>query len=144
MSFSNPILWHRGQNLTANSEPRKSSRRVYQTFFNWFSDHSSPGQDDVAQVRTPTPFILHWLKGRDPEDLLLPITSNSYCGHLFPASILTCLIFFFQILKDDLYRDPLRYYLTPLWEPQENGRYGSCEFSQSILPLGLEGGAGGC
>ncbi|CAG03948.1 unnamed protein product [Tetraodon nigroviridis] len=74
-SFSNPILWHRGQNLTANSEPRKSSRGVYQTFFNWFSDHGNPRQDDVA-----------------------------------------------QILKDDLYRDPLRYYLTPLWEPRENGR----------------------
>ncbi|XP_011601034.1 testis specific protein Y-linked isoform X2 [Takifugu rubripes] len=77
-SFSNPILWHRGQNLTANSEPRKSSRGVYQTFFNWFSDHSNPRQDDVA-----------------------------------------------QILKDDLYRDPLRYYLTPLWEPRENGSGGS-------------------
>ncbi|XP_031701648.1 testis specific protein Y-linked [Anarrhichthys ocellatus] len=75
MSFSNPILWQRGQNLTAHSEPRKSSRGVYQTFFSWFSDHSNPGQDDVA-----------------------------------------------QILKDDLYRDPLRYYLTPLWEPRENGR----------------------
>lgn len=49
-SFSNPILWHRGQNLTANSEPRKSSRGVYQTFFNWFSDHGNPRQDDVAQV----------------------------------------------------------------------------------------------
>ncbi|XP_040009127.1 testis specific protein Y-linked isoform X2 [Xiphias gladius] len=78
MSFSNPILWHRGQNLTAHSEPRKSSRGVYQTFFSWFSDHSNPGQDDVA-----------------------------------------------QILKDDLYRDPLRYYLTPLWEPRENGSGGS-------------------
>uniref|UniRef100_G3PEY8 Testis specific protein Y-linked n=1 Tax=Gasterosteus aculeatus aculeatus TaxID=481459 RepID=G3PEY8_GASAC len=51
MSFSNPILWQRGQNLTAHSEPRKSSRGVYKTFFSWFSDHSSPGQDDVAQVR---------------------------------------------------------------------------------------------
>ncbi|XP_042348158.1 testis specific protein Y-linked isoform X2 [Plectropomus leopardus] len=78
MSFSNPILWHRGQNLTAHSEPRKSSRGVYQTFFSWFSDHSNPGQDDVA-----------------------------------------------LILKDDLYRDPLRYYLTPLWEPRENGSGGS-------------------
>nr|XP_040048323.1 testis specific protein Y-linked [Gasterosteus aculeatus aculeatus] len=77
MSFSNPILWQRGQNLTAHSEPRKSSRGVYKTFFSWFSDHSSPGQDDVA-----------------------------------------------QILKDDLYRDPLRYYLTPLWEPRENGSGG--------------------
>ncbi|KAM3617805.1 uncharacterized protein V6R79_011417 [Siganus canaliculatus] len=78
MSFSNPILWHRGQNLTAHSEPRKSSRGVYQSFFSWFDDHSNPGQDDVA-----------------------------------------------QILKDDLYRDPLRYYLTPLWEPRENGSGGS-------------------
>ncbi|XP_034393399.1 testis specific protein Y-linked isoform X2 [Cyclopterus lumpus] len=78
MSFSNPILWQRGQNLTTQSEPRKSSRGVYQTFFSWFSDHSNPGQDDVA-----------------------------------------------QILKDDLYRDPLRYYLTPLWEPRENGSGGS-------------------
>lgn len=26
-----------------------------------------------------------------------------------------------QILKDDLYRNPLRYYLTPLWHPRENG-----------------------
>ncbi|KAM9829118.1 testis specific protein Y-linked [Syngnathus typhle] len=29
-----------------------------------------------------------------------------------------------QILKDDLYRDPLRYYLTPLWQPRENGSDG--------------------
>ncbi|XP_020492848.1 testis specific protein Y-linked isoform X1 [Labrus bergylta] len=78
MSFSNPILWHRGHNLTAHSEPRKSSHGVYQTFFSWFGDHSNPGQDDVA-----------------------------------------------QILKDDLFRDPLRYYLTPLWEPRENGSGGS-------------------
>lgn len=55
MSFSNPILWHRGHNLTAHSEPRKSSRGVYETFFSWFSDHSSPGQDDVAQVHKSTP-----------------------------------------------------------------------------------------
>ncbi|XP_067096848.1 testis specific protein Y-linked isoform X1 [Osmerus mordax] len=74
VSFSNPILWHRGQNLTANSEPRRLARGVYQTFFCWFSDHSSPGRDDIA-----------------------------------------------QILKEDLYRNPLRYYLTPLWEPRENG-----------------------
>lgn len=74
MSFSNPILWHRGHNLTTHSEPKKTGRGVYQTFFNWFSDHSNPAQDDVA-----------------------------------------------QILKDDLFRDPLRYYLTPLWEPRENG-----------------------
>lgn len=74
MSFSNPILWHRGHNLTTHSEPKKTGRGVYQTFFNWFSDHSNPVQDDVA-----------------------------------------------QILKDDLFRDPLRYYLTPLWEPRENG-----------------------
>lgn len=74
MSFSNPILWHRGHNLTTHSEPRKTARGVYQTFFNWFSDHTNPAQDDVA-----------------------------------------------QILKDDLFRDPLRYYLTPLWEPRENG-----------------------
>ncbi|XP_026222995.1 testis specific protein Y-linked isoform X2 [Anabas testudineus] len=78
MSFSNPILWHRGQNLTAHNEPRKSTRGVYQSFFSWFSDHSNPGQDDVA-----------------------------------------------KILKEDLYRDPLRYYLTPLWEPRENGSSGS-------------------
>lgn len=56
MSFSNPILWHRGHNLTAHSEPRKMSRGVYQTFFSWFSDHSNPGQDDVAQVTAPP----HW------------------------------------------------------------------------------------
>ncbi|KAL7828621.1 hypothetical protein SRHO_G00322550 [Serrasalmus rhombeus] len=74
VSFSNPILWHRGQNLTGNGEPRRSSRGVYQSFFHWFSDHSSPGRDDIA-----------------------------------------------QILKDDLYRNPLRYYLTPLWEPRQNG-----------------------
>ncbi|XP_024149443.1 testis specific protein Y-linked [Oryzias melastigma] len=78
VSFSNPILWHRGHNLTAHSNPRKSSRGVYETFFSWFSDHSNPGVDDVA-----------------------------------------------QILKDDLYRDPLRYYLTPLWEPRENGSGGA-------------------
>ncbi|XP_016317386.1 protein SET-like [Sinocyclocheilus anshuiensis] len=77
VSFSNPILWHRGQNLVGSGEPRRTSQGVYQSFFHWFSDHSNPGRDDIA-----------------------------------------------QILKDDLYRNPLRYYLTPLWEPRENGSRG--------------------
>ncbi|XP_070963710.1 protein SET-like [Oncorhynchus clarkii lewisi] len=74
VSFSDPILWYRGQNLTLHSEPRRSGRGIYQTFFSWFSDHTSPGRDDIA-----------------------------------------------QILKDDFFRNPLRYYLTPLWELRQNG-----------------------
>ncbi|KAI1892183.1 hypothetical protein AGOR_G00130700 [Albula goreensis] len=70
VSFSNPILWHRGQNLTAQGRSGKASA----SFFCWFNDHSDPGHDQIA-----------------------------------------------EILKDDLYRNPLRYYLTPLWEPQQNG-----------------------
>ena len=38
-----------------------------------------------------------------------------------------------QILKDDLYRDPLRYYLTPLWEPRENGRSAQLSLSSPCL-----------
>jgi hypothetical protein len=49
VSFSNPILWHRGQNLMVHSDPRNGDG-VYQTFFSWFSDHSNPGRDDIAQV----------------------------------------------------------------------------------------------
>ncbi|KAI5610129.1 hypothetical protein C0J50_5482, partial [Silurus asotus] len=74
VSFSTPIVWHHGQSLTRNGGPRRNSRGVYESFFHWFDDHSSPGMDEIA-----------------------------------------------QILKDDLYKDPLRYYLTPLWEPRENG-----------------------
>jgi len=50
VSFSNPILWHRGQNLVGSGEPRRTSQGVYQSFFHWFSDHSNPGRDDIAQV----------------------------------------------------------------------------------------------
>lgn len=74
VSFSSQIVWHRGQSLTSDGEPKRNSRGVYESFFHWFDDHSSPGMDEIA-----------------------------------------------QILKDDLYKDPLRYYLTPLWEPRENG-----------------------
>ncbi|KAJ8359423.1 hypothetical protein SKAU_G00159480 [Synaphobranchus kaupii] len=76
MSFSNPILWHSGQNLTARTRLVKGpgAFQPYQSFFTWFSDHSSPERDEIA-----------------------------------------------QIMKKDLYRNPLRYYLTPLWEPRLNG-----------------------
>uniref|UniRef100_A0A673BPE4 Testis specific protein Y-linked n=1 Tax=Sphaeramia orbicularis TaxID=375764 RepID=A0A673BPE4_9TELE len=74
MSFSNPILWHRGHNLTPTVNPGR--RHVGSTdLFQLVSDHSNPGQDECST----------------------------------------------GILKDDLFRDPLRYYLTPLWEPRENG-----------------------
>ncbi|KAI2661656.1 Testis-specific Y-encoded-like protein 1 [Labeo rohita] len=49
VSFSNPILWHRGQNLVGSGEPRRTSQGVYQSFFHWFSDHSNPGRDEIAQ-----------------------------------------------------------------------------------------------
>lgn len=76
MSFSNPILWHRGQNLTARTRLVKGpgAFQSYPSFFTWFSDHSSPERDEIA-----------------------------------------------QIMKNDLYRNPLRYYLTPMWEPRLNG-----------------------
>ncbi|XP_028849658.1 testis specific protein Y-linked [Denticeps clupeoides] len=74
VSFSNPILWHRGQSLVGGGEPGQREHGVYKSFFSWFGDHRNPSRDDIA-----------------------------------------------QILKDDLYRNPLRYYLTPLWEPRENG-----------------------
>lgn len=50
VSFSNPIVWHPGQSLTRNGEPRRNSRGVYESFFHWFDDHSSPGMDEIAQV----------------------------------------------------------------------------------------------
>ncbi|KAL4646250.1 testis-specific Y-encoded-like protein 1 isoform X1 [Arapaima gigas] len=76
LSFSNPILWHRGKNLTSQTQLVKEpgSAKMYTSFFSWFSDHSNPGRDEIA-----------------------------------------------EILKDDVYRNPLRYYLTPLWEPRQNG-----------------------
>ncbi|XP_036386182.1 testis specific protein Y-linked [Megalops cyprinoides] len=76
MSISNPILWHRGQNLTARGRLVRgpNAYESYPSFFCWFSDHSNPERDEIA-----------------------------------------------AILKNDLFRNPLRYYLTPLWEPRQNG-----------------------
>ncbi|TSN76591.1 Testis-specific Y-encoded-like protein 1 [Bagarius yarrelli] len=51
VSFSNPIVWYRGQSLTGSGEPRRNSRGVYESFFHWFDDHSSPGMDEIAQVQ---------------------------------------------------------------------------------------------
>lgn len=51
VSHSTPIRWHRGQ------EPRAYNRRSYdtrQSFFNWFSNHSLPEADRIAEVRPPT------------------------------------------------------------------------------------------
>ncbi|KAG9340314.1 hypothetical protein JZ751_021761 [Albula glossodonta] len=42
-------------------------------------------------------------------------------GRRAPASSAGSMTTVTRILKDDLYRNPLRYYLTPLWEPQQNG-----------------------
>lgn len=47
VSFSNPILWHRGQNLTSQSASDKEGG----SFFCWFGDHSAPARDQIAQVR---------------------------------------------------------------------------------------------
>lgn len=48
VSHSTPIRWHRGQ------EPQAYNRRSYDTresFFNWFSNHSLPEADRIAEVR---------------------------------------------------------------------------------------------
>lgn len=47
VSHSTPIRWHRGQ------EPRAYHRRSYDTresFFNWFSNHSLPEADRIAEI----------------------------------------------------------------------------------------------
>ncbi|MGH0136796.1 UNVERIFIED_CONTAM: hypothetical protein FKN15_062804 [Acipenser sinensis] len=77
ISFSNPICWLRGRNLAAHSGMVKGpgSLRVYQSFFSWFTDHSSPTTDEIA-----------------------------------------------ELLKDDLWKNPLQYYLLPLSQGAENGR----------------------
>ncbi|TRY66877.1 hypothetical protein DNTS_033041 [Danionella cerebrum] len=38
-----------GQDLVGSGEPRRTSQGVYQSFFHWFSDHSNPGRDKIAQ-----------------------------------------------------------------------------------------------
>lgn len=47
VSHSTPIRWHRGQ------EPQAYNRRSYDTresFFNWFSNHSLPEADRIAEI----------------------------------------------------------------------------------------------
>ncbi|XP_033858436.3 putative testis-specific Y-encoded-like protein 3 [Acipenser ruthenus] len=77
ISFSNPICWLRGRNLASHSGMVKGpgSLRVYQSFFSWFTDHSSPTTDEIA-----------------------------------------------ELLKDDLWKNPLQYYLLPLSQSAQNGR----------------------
>uniref|UniRef100_A0A3Q0RLV1 Testis specific protein Y-linked n=1 Tax=Amphilophus citrinellus TaxID=61819 RepID=A0A3Q0RLV1_AMPCI len=58
-----------GKNIS-HSEPRKSSRGVYETFFSWFSDHSNPGQDDVAQVQKSYTLILDCSKNKSMSIIL--------------------------------------------------------------------------
>uniref|UniRef100_A0A673BTY4 Testis specific protein Y-linked n=1 Tax=Sphaeramia orbicularis TaxID=375764 RepID=A0A673BTY4_9TELE len=51
MSFSNPILWHRGHNLTPTVNPGR--RHVGSTdLFQLVSDHSNPGQDECSTGHT--------------------------------------------------------------------------------------------
>ncbi|XP_028669092.1 testis specific protein Y-linked [Erpetoichthys calabaricus] len=76
-SVSSPIFWLRGQNLAAQNRIGKcpANLRVYQSFFNWFTDHSNPHSDEIA-----------------------------------------------EILKEDLWKNPLQYYLIPQKQSGENGR----------------------
>lgn len=103
VSHSTPIRWHRGQEPQAH---RHRNQDASHSFFSWFSNHSLPEADRIAEVgpllALPGKALLAcpWVRG------VLGVGSVT-CTQL--CSPFPCL--FQQIIKNDLWVNPVRYYM---------------------------------
>lgn len=104
VSHSTPIRWHRGQ------EPQAYNRRSHDTresFFNWFSNHSLPEADRIAEVGS-----LLALLGKAFQDLPECLRSCEWVlGLILMALFHLPLPTPQQIIKNDLWVNPVRYYM---------------------------------
>ncbi|KAA0184202.1 hypothetical protein HAZT_HAZT003648 [Hyalella azteca] len=113
-SQSTTINWKEGHNLLSKFEEQlqknggssasssRGKKRPLETrsFFRWFTDHGDPSSDDIAE-QVPVIIVNQLLATRRPQ-------------HLLTCSCAA------QVIKDDIWPNPLHYFLVPDIEV-ENG-----------------------
>lgn len=140
-SNSTPITWKEGKDLLKLMQFKQQSTKrkrhlEYKTFFDWFIDNSDPVNDEIAEVcDLRLDFFPISLIDRKP------IIAKNYkmifgfyrhpsvqFDNFFFFNFLRCLLL--QLLKDDLWPNPLQYYLVPDIEVEPEEGENSDEFAE--------------
>ncbi len=127
-----------------NGQSRKR-RHSNRTFFNWFSDNSQPSADDIAEVRAvvgcvvvcahrrmkltcslhvpsdpPQPHPPIFLPNEDKDTVTLENKRRMF--FFFWNHVCSSGGHFFQVIKDDMWPNPLQYFLAQdIDDVEENG-----------------------